>query len=465
MGTSGSVGIKKASILKRSTIAILSVFFVEACLGLIVESLAILSDSLHALFDVVSSLLLFISVRVSLKPPDENHMYGHEKFEPVGGLIGGFTLLVLAVFIAVESILKLLGGQTYINLDYSFAGFVALGYTFSIDLVRMFIFRSALKDESPTVKVGFYHALSDLSSTLIALLGFWLATYGISYGDSVASLLLSSLLIFLSVRFVWSNIMELSDMAPKETVRKVEKEILKVGEGALNYENLKVRRAGEKFYIRATLRVPDYMSLEEAHDLSARIEANILKSLGNADISFHIEPAKVTGVRTREFIERLASGVEGVKGVHNVEAVYYGGKIYVTLHVQVDPSASLSEAHKAAERIERIIAKNVDNVGNVLVHIEPSNIESKRGHVSDEEINNIVRLAAEKHGDELKVKRVTTYTSNGKRYVGIECVFEKDMPVVKAHKVASEIEAFIKEKISETVVTVHMETENSVALN
>ena len=107
----------------------------------------------------------------------------------------------------------------------------------------------------------------------------------------------------------------------------------------------------------------------------------------------------------------------------------------------------------------------MDNVGNVLVHIEPSNIESKRGHVSDEEINNIVRLAAEKHGDELKVKRVTTYTSNGKRYVDIECVFEKDMPVEKAHKVASEIEAFIKEKISETVVTVHMETENTVALN
>ena len=88
MHSISSMKIERVNLLKYSTAAILSVFFVETVLGLIAGSLAILSDGLHALFDAISSLVLFISARASLKPPDEEHMYGHEKFEALGSLIG-----------------------------------------------------------------------------------------------------------------------------------------------------------------------------------------------------------------------------------------------------------------------------------------------------------------------------------------------------------------------------------------
>ena len=105
-----AVRIERVNLLKYSTVAILSVFFVETILGLIVGSLAILSDGLHALFDAISSFVLFISVCASLKPPDEDHMYGHEKFEALGSLVGGLTLIVLAALIAVEALLKIFWG-------------------------------------------------------------------------------------------------------------------------------------------------------------------------------------------------------------------------------------------------------------------------------------------------------------------------------------------------------------------
>ncbi len=449
---------EKANLLKYSTAAILSVFFIESILGLIVGSLAILSDGLHALFDAISSLVLFVSVRASLKPPDEEHMYGHEKFEALGSLIGGLILIVLAILIVIEALLKIFGGSYYINLDFSFVGFAALGYTIFIDVFRMFIFRPALGSGDSAVKVGFYHALLDVGSTLIALLGFLLATYGIFYWDSLASLMLSSSLILISFRLVWSSIMELSDIAPREIVKKVEEEMSKVGGELLRYEKLKVRKSGEKVFVRATLKVPDYMSFKEAHELSSEMEHKIMKALGNVDISFHIEPAGIKGKTTEKFIESLISNMEKVRGVHNTDVTYHDGKLYVTLHVQVDPSTPLREAHDLAERIEKIIAKNMSNVGNVLVHIEPSNIELKRGQIADEkEINEVVKLAVRKYEKELKIKRVITYVADGKRHIDVECIFSREISVEEAHKIASEIEDFIGEKLAETVVTVHME--------
>jgi len=172
-----SEGAYKLRVLKFSAVAIASVVIVEVVLGFVVNSLAILSDGLHALLDVITSVLLFVATKEALKPPDEEHTYGHEKFEPIGGLTGGIVLIGVGVLVIYEAVSKLMqsGG---VNTGLGLAGFFAIGYTFCIDIFRMFIFRKAAGSESTTVKAGFYHALADLSSTGIAFLGFGLASLG-----------------------------------------------------------------------------------------------------------------------------------------------------------------------------------------------------------------------------------------------------------------------------------------------
>ncbi|MEM2151785.1 MAG: cation diffusion facilitator family transporter [Candidatus Bathyarchaeia archaeon] len=453
----GSGNIRKAEALKYSTLAIMSVFLAELFSGLIVNSLAILSDALHALFDTLSSFMLLVSVRAALKPPDENHMYGHEKFELLGGLIGGFTLMVLAAYIAAESILRIFRVESYIKLDLNLAGYITLTYTFLIDLLRILIFRS-VSERSPTISAGFYHALSDLGSTIIALLGYWLSTHGIFYGDPLASLILSALLISLSARLIWSNAMELSDIAPKETVAKIREEISKVSGGLFSYENLKVREIGGKLYVRATLKIPDYIGFEEAHGFASRVEDGIRREFKDVDIYFHIEPVGMRGMSTKEFIEKLVGKFRDVKGIHDVNISHHDGKIYVILHVQVDPSTPISEAHKLADRIEETIRRNMSNIENIFVHIEPSNIELNKGYVLDEkEVEALTQAAAEKHGGKIRVKRVISYTADGKRYINIECSLGEETSVEEAHEMATEIEEAIKNRASETIVSVHME--------
>lgn len=449
-----SEGAYKLRSLKLSAIAIASVVIVEVSLGLIVNSLAILSDGLHALLDAIITLTLFVATKAALKPPDEEHTYGHEKFETIGGLIGGIVLIGVALLVIYEAILKLAQGVG-VNEGLELAGFFAIGFTFCIDFLRLVIFRKAAASESATVKVGFYHALADLSSTLIAFLGFGLATLArIYWGDSLASILLGVLLSYLSIKLVRSNIMELSDTASKEMVQRIRKEILS-NEDALKCENLKVRKVGSKTFIETTVQVPNSMSLEEAHALASKIEANLTQSFGNVDATIHIEPSE-RETKMEQLVEKLAT-VEDVREVHEIATVYASGKLYITLHAYVDPKLSVEEAHEIAEKIENRMHAGIEQLENVTVHVEPYGAEVRAAEIDENKLKKIIQKVAAGVEQNLYVKRILTYAAEGKRYINLDCCFTKQVSITEAHEIASRIEGEIRERFEDAVVTVHME--------
>jgi len=151
---SSSESNNKLKALRISAVAIFSVVIVEVSVGLTVNSLAILSDGLHALLDAVSTIMLFFAVRASIKPPDEEHTYGHEKFETIGGLIGGIVLIAVAFLIFYEAGQRLMH-MTPIAQTVEFAGFVAIAYALFIASLRVTVFRKTQHVESPSMKAGF----------------------------------------------------------------------------------------------------------------------------------------------------------------------------------------------------------------------------------------------------------------------------------------------------------------------
>ncbi len=452
-----SEGDYKLRALKFSAIAIASVVIIEVSLGLIVDSLAILSDGLHALLDVITSVMLFVATKEALKPPDEEHTYGHEKFEPIGGLTGGIVLIGVGVLVIYEAASKLMYGGG-VNIGLGLAGFFAIGYTFSIDILRMFIFRKAASSESTTVKAGFYHALADLSSTVIAFLGFGLATVGFNQGDALSSIVLGILLSYMSVRLVRSSIMELSDTASKGLVQKIRKEILS-HEGVHSCRNLKIRKVGSKTFAECTLQVSSRMSLDEAHALASEIEASLKKLFGNVDATIHIEPSEEE-TEMEQVVEKLAK-VDSVKEVHDIATVYADGKLYITLHVYVDPQLSVEEAHEIAEKIESKMHAGIEQLENVTVHVEPYGAEAHAGEIDENELRDIIQKAVKDAKHDFYVKRLMTYAADGKRYVNLDCCFTKKAALKEAHDVASRIEHEIKERFANTVVTVHIEPERA----
>jgi cation diffusion facilitator family transporter len=403
---------------------------------------------------VFSSVMLFYAAKAAIKPPDEEHTYGHEKFEAIGGLIAGMILVVLALLIFYEAAVRLASPAPFTQ-GLEFAGFIAIGYTLCIDIVRLTVFRKAQHMEGASVKAGFYDAISDFGSTLIALAGFGLATLGFRNTDSFASIFLGVMLSYLSIKLVRCSINELSDTASKETVVKANKAILSQT-GVVKSQNLKVRKVSSKIFIDATIQVSSSMNIEEAHTLASNIELKLKQELGNVDATIHIEPSEKETMM-EQLVEKLAS-VEGVNEIHEVSTIFVERKLYITLHAYVNPKLTVEEAHSIAEKIENQMHKGIKQLENVTVHVEPSGVVPAV-EVDEALLRRVVYDVAKSIAKNFRVKRIVTYSAEGKRYINIDCCFTKQIQIIEAHKIASQLEKETKEHFANSVVTVHIEPE------
>lgn len=282
---------KKVKALKTSAYLILSVAAIEIVIGITVNSLAIVSDGTHALLDFASIFMLLLATKFSLKPPDEEHMYGHEKIEIIGGFIGGIILSGTAIFLIVEAIQRLLHGEL-LNLDWGFAGFISIGYTLIIDILRVKILHP-LEHESATTKAGFYHTIADLGSTLIALFGFGAATLGLHFFDSLASIILCTALCYLSIDLIRECIVDLIDYAPKDIVKEIER-LLTSSIGSISkIRKIRVRKSGKKVFVEVTIKVPANMNIEDAHAIALKAEEELKRISEKVEVITHICPDSI----------------------------------------------------------------------------------------------------------------------------------------------------------------------------
>jgi len=449
--------ITKVRALQLSFIAIASVVVVEGIIGLVTNSLAILSDAAHALFDSVTTLILLVTTKIALKPPDEEHLYGHGKIESIGGMIGGIALIGLVAFLFYEAINRfLLVEQVGQLVSHDIIGFGAVGYTMAVDFFRIGTLWGRGKDSS-TVKASLYHALSDFASTVIALVGFGLTFIGGDDRiDAAASIVLGSLLVYLTIGLIRSSGAELSDQISKNVVETVRKAILDTKDVSMCKE-LKARKVGTKTYVETTICVPSSMELAQAHNVASQIEANVNRLYGDSSVTVHIEP-EGGGMPMEKQIETLAMKVSGVKEVHNMSSVFSKGKLFITLHVMVDPAMPLEKAHGIAEEIEENLKGKMGYVENVTVHIEPYEAGTPQEiSVKDTQVERMIRQIVAKHPSIKSVKRVVTYMSEKRRHINIDCAFDKGVSVEAMHDTVSHVEEEIKNRFKEADVTIHAE--------
>jgi cation diffusion facilitator family transporter len=470
-----------------SLVAIVSVFVFEFTAGVFTNSLALITDSTHALLDAVVTAILIIAVRLALKPKDVDHTYGHGKIETIGGLIGGIALFVVAVFFIYEASLRIAytfyqgsgmaaGGAAAVIVTPGIIGFAAVGYTLAVDVFRISILGRAMKKTtakmtgSTTLKADFYHAFADLASTTVALVGLWLVTIGFGYGDSIAAIILGIFLSYLSIRFAYQNAMELTDVISPRLVRRVQ-EAANETEGVLRSDDVKMRRVGSEIFVEATITLPAEISFENAHDISAKVENNIARSLSDSglhvkprNITVHFEPVPGVDMPPELAIESAASQVSGVRGVHNViiSKIANSHSMDASLHIQVNRAATLAEAHSIANAVEDSIKKQLRDIGNITVHLEPVMPDVVVGMepISDSTMHDVIRKAVLSSTTGVKkVDRIGIYRTAEKNILKIDvnCSFSREMTVEQMHERVSEIEKAIRIKYPGSIVTIHAE--------
>jgi cation diffusion facilitator family transporter len=480
--TKADIGIIKRNALRISLIAISSAFFFEFVAGIFTNSLAVITDSVHALLDAVITAILIIATTLALKPRDVDHTYGHGKIETIGGFIGGTALFVIAAFFIYEAIIRIVnsGGAAAPMVRPGTIGFVAVIYTLAVDGFRIAILSRAMKKTnvpsmlSPgitTLKADFYHAFADLASTTVALIGLWLVSVGFGQGDSMAAIILGGLLAYLSSKFAYQNAMELTDVISPKLVVLV-RQAANNTEGVLECRDIKMRRVGREIFVEATITLRSDMSFENAHDVSALVEEGIAKILTNAgsdvkpkNITVHFEPlGSITDLPLVLVIEKAVNKVAGVKGVHNIFVSKIGSTdfIDISLHIQVNRSATLTEAHSIANAVEDSIRNQLQGIEKITIHQEPlmpynSGVEP----VEDNKIHESIRKIILGAKDIDQVGKIATYwTAANILKIDADCVFSNargEMTIEQIHERVSEIENKLRTEYPGSIVTLHAE--------
>ena len=446
--------VQKTKILQISLIAIFSAFIVELVFGLISNSLGLITDSVHALLDSVVTAILLLAARMAIKPPDEEHTYGHGKIESLGGMLGGIAIFLIAIFFIYEAIQRLQSPTPSI-LPGVFAIIGGL-YTIGIDVFRIILLQKSIKKiGGSTLKADFYHAFMDLGSTVIAIVGIVLVTYGFYNGDFIAALILGVLLVILSLKLIHKTALDLTDIISPEIVKKV-KEIITNTEGVVAVGAILMRRSGDIIFTDATISLRGDTSFDRAHEISNMVENNIKNNMPNASITVHFEP-DWKNVPLDAKINDIAKSVDGVKEVHNIISHKTKGKTYSNLHVMVDSEINLYSAHKISEEIEQKIQENIPEIEHVTIHLEPFLTVPINLNVEDRVAEEKIREILEKYTVIKKIGRIVSLNFENILKIDIDCSFDKELSIEKVHDITSEIEHVIRTKIKNAVITIHPE--------
>lgn len=258
--------------------------------GYSMSSVAVLSEAMHSGLDLMASIIAFYAVRKAGKPADERHPYGHGKWENFSGVVEALLILFAAIYIIYEAIHRLQHGSTVTRLGL---GTVVMALSAVVNwFVSGYLFRISRKTDSVALEADAWHLRADVYTSVGVLAGLaMIALTGLTIIDSVAAIAVAGLIIKSSIDLTRSAAADLFDARlPREDEEIIRSVLSRYQEGCIDFHRLRSRKSGSVRFIDLHLVVPRSWTIEEAHQLSDRIEKEIKEALANTQVIIHIDP-------------------------------------------------------------------------------------------------------------------------------------------------------------------------------
>ncbi len=279
---------EKENVAGLSVIAAIFLTGFKLLVGILTGSLGILSEALHSALDLVAAVITYFSVRISDKPADKDHNFGHGKVENLSALIETILLLITCVWIMYEGASRLISGNTH--MEVTVWSYVVVILSIAIDYTRSrALYKVAKKYNSQALEADALHFATDIWSSSVVLLGLVCANFGFYFADSIAALAVALIVLGVSYKLGRRAINVLLDSAPRELFDKVAV-LLDQHTDVECYHDLKVRVAGADTFINVTIHLHPELSLTKAHAISHRIEEHLCSQILRCEVQIHYEP-------------------------------------------------------------------------------------------------------------------------------------------------------------------------------
>jgi cation diffusion facilitator family transporter len=352
----------------------------KGIIGLATGSLAILSEAGHSLLDLSATLLTYFAVRISGKPADAKHQYGHGKIESVTALAETALLFVLTAIVVFEAVQRLIAARAH-AVEATAAAFAVIIGSIVIDFFRArTLKRVAEAAGSEALEADALHFRSDMWSSIAVLIGLFGVALGYAWADAAAALVVAVFICIAGYRLGRRTIDTLTDTAPAGVSERVAALARQVP-GVVAVERARVRPAGAVLFVELTVSISRTLPLDRVTMIKQQLTRAIRGDLPTAELTITTEARALDNETARERAMVIARDL-GL-AIHHVAVQTVAGRLSVSVDLEVDGSQPLAAAHEVASRLEDAIRHELGPDVEVETHIEPLPADLLAGRDAD----------------------------------------------------------------------------------
>jgi cation diffusion facilitator family transporter len=454
---------EKRSVATNSVIAAVAITTLKVFVGVTTGSLGILSEAAHSALDLVAASITLFSVRVSDKPADADHQYGHGKVENFSAFIETGLLLLTCVVIIYEAVKRLF--FRHVEIEPTFAAFAVMLISMGLDFWRSrALGKIADKYDSQALQADALHFSTDIWSTGVVAIGLALVLVGRKFSipwlvdaDPVAALFVAGVIIFVSTRLARKTVDALLDTAPAGARGRIINAVRKV-DGLLEVDRVRIRRAGNRYFADVSIGLARSVTFQRSGQVADAVTRAVHNVLPNTDVIVRSVPRPAVAENIFDRVRAVATRHN--LNVHDVSVQDLDGSLHVEQHIEMDERLPLKEAHDRVSSMEDEIREEVPEIASILTHIEsePATIEPGEQIERNADLEERLKTVAAEFPEildthDLEVKRVRDHV-----YVSCHCTFPDDLPLARVHDLSTALEIRFKQAAPELFrVLIHPE--------
>lgn len=454
----------KFKVAISSVLAAVFLTTLKLIFAIFTGSLGLFSEFAHSGLDLFAALLTVFSVRVSSKPADKEHQYGHGKIENLSAVAQVFFLLATCAYIIYEGIARLFFNAEY-HLTITPWVFVVMIISIIVDISRSRLLKKvAIQTHSQALEADAMHFSTDIWSSSVVILGLFFVSFNISKeADAIAALVVCIFVIYVSLSLARKAVGQLMDKVPEGLYDSIVEHVNEI-DGVEKIKLLRIRESGPKIFIDMTIYISRTLPFQKAHEIMDTVENKIKELKSNSDITIHSEPVET---ETETIIDkaRLIVTRNGLK-CHDIFTYEIERENYLTLDVEYTNNDNFEDAHKTISKVEREIYDEIKSIKKVQIHIdEPSELIFRSENVTDQNspLVKMIENIVSSYKDVIEYRDINIVKANNRLRISLTCMFPKTFEFSKVHRFVHRIESeiyHINDDIAD--VMIHAEPEEII---
>lgn len=358
----------KEKVALSSIAASAALTLAKGLVGFFTGSLAILSEAGHSLLDLAATVMTYFAVRISGKPADEEHHYGHGKVESVSALAETALLFLLSGIVIWEALKRLLAEESH-AVEATAWAFGVIAVSIVVDFLRArVLYRVATETSSEALEADALHFGSDMWSSVAVLIGLVAVALGYPAADSAAAIVVAIFICVAGWRLVRRTVDTLTDTAPAGAAAKITAIAAQLP-GVVTVERVRVRPAGDTLFVDLVVSVSRTLPQDRVSGIKTRIEQSVRAEFPRAEVTVNSEPRALDDETVLERVMVIARN--RALAVHHVTVQKLGETLAVSLDLEIDGRQPLGRAHEIADGLEQAVRDELGPEVEVETHIEP----------------------------------------------------------------------------------------------